>query len=68
MNLLGDEVKTGEAKKMKSFTCPSCGWTIKTPFGENDIIDHAILHSKNHHSGRLNQSNAEAVQKLIKDE
>ena len=35
--------------EMKSFTCPVCGWMVKSPWGENDIIDHANLHSKNHH-------------------
>lgn len=35
--------------EMISFTCPVCGWMVKSPWGENDIIDHANLHSKNHH-------------------
>ena len=35
--------------QMKSFTCPACGWSVKSPWGENDIADHANLHSKNHH-------------------
>jgi predicted small metal-binding protein len=35
--------------QMKTFTCPACGWTVKSPWGENDVADHANLHSKNHH-------------------
>ena len=62
-----NKTKIDETKKMKSFTCPSCGWTVISPFGDDDIIDHAILHSKNHHSGLLTQSNAETVKKRIKD-
>lgn len=59
--------KMNKTKKMKSFTCPTCGWTVITPFGEEDIIEHAILHSKQHHGGGLNRSNAEATKKNIKD-
>ena len=25
---------------MKGFTCPACGWNVKTTLGENDILDH----------------------------
>jgi hypothetical protein len=32
-----------------SFTCPKCGWTIKTPFGEEDNADHVKLHNAKHH-------------------
>ena len=35
--------------QMKTFTCPACGWTVKSPWGEDDIVEHANLHSKNHH-------------------
>ncbi len=61
------KTKVDEPKKMRSFTCPTCGWTVISPFGDDDIIDHAVLHSKNHHSGLLTQSNAESVKKRIKD-
>jgi hypothetical protein len=59
--------KKSEPVKMRTFTCPICGWTVTSPFGDDDIIDHAILHSKNHHSGLLTKSNAEAAKKRIKD-
>jgi hypothetical protein len=29
--------------KMKMFTCPGCGWTVKTPFGEDDIMEHSMM-------------------------
>ncbi len=52
--------------KMKMFTCPACGWTVKTPWGENDIMDHAMMHSKNHHTEMMNTPKSELM-KLIKD-
>ena len=27
--------------KMKTTTCPECGWTVKSPWGENDIVERA---------------------------
>lgn len=66
-NFLENQKKVNERKKMKSFTCPTCGWTVITPFGDDDIVEHAILHSKQHHSGGLTRSNVEAVKKRIKD-
>ena len=50
--------------QMKSFTCPACGWMVKSPWGENDIIDHANLHSKNHHPD-MPMSSAD-INKMIK--
>jgi hypothetical protein len=32
-----------------TFTCPKCGWTIKTPYGEEDNQDHIKLHNAKHH-------------------
>ena len=32
-----------------SFTCPKCEWTIKTPFGKEDLADHIALHNEKHH-------------------
>jgi predicted small metal-binding protein len=52
--------------KMKSITCPECGWTVKSPWGENDIIDHTMLHAKNHHPEFLKHSK-EDMKKMIKD-
>jgi len=52
--------------EMKMMTCPGCGWTIKTPFGENDVIEHAMLHAKNHHPEMKNTPKADLM-KMIKD-
>jgi hypothetical protein len=59
----GDRMSKG---KMKMFTCPGCGWTVKTPFGENDIAEHAMLHSKNHHPELMNMKK-EDLMKMVKD-
>ena len=53
--------------KMKSFACLTCGWTVKSPFGENDIIEHANLHANNHHLEMRNTPRAD-LEKLIKNE
>ncbi len=52
--------------KMKTTTCPECGWTVKSPWGENDVIDHMVLHVKNHHPEMLKHSK-EDMKKMIKD-
>ena len=52
--------------KMKMMTCPECGWSVKTPFGENDVIDHAMLHVKNHHPEMMKHDKAD-LKKMIKD-
>jgi hypothetical protein len=59
----GDRMSKG---KMKMFTCPGCGWTVKTPFGENDIAEHATLHAKNHHPEMMNMKK-EDLMKMVKD-
>ena len=33
-----------------SFTCPECGWTLKTPFGKEDAAQHVALHIDKHHN------------------
>jgi hypothetical protein len=40
---------------------------VISPFGDDDIMQDVILHSKNHHDGGVTQSNAEIVKKRIKD-
>ena len=52
--------------KMKTTTCPECAWTVKSPWGENDVIDHMVLHVKNHHPEMLKHSK-EDMKKMIKD-
>ena len=52
--------------KMKKFTCPGCGWTVKTPFGEDDIMEHSMMHAKKHHPEMVNTPKSE-LKKLIKD-
>jgi len=67
VNFLENKTHTDDTKKMRSFTCPTCGWTVISPFGDDDIMQDVILHSKNHHGGGVNQSNTEIVKKSIKD-
>ncbi len=31
------------------FTCPLCGWSVKSPFGAQDLEDHKKLHNAKHH-------------------
>jgi predicted small metal-binding protein len=52
--------------KMKMMTCPGCGWTIKSPYGENDIVEHAMLHAKSHHP-EMAKTKKEDLMKMIKD-
>lgn len=52
--------------KMKISTCPECGFTVKSPWGENDVIDHIMLHAKNHHPEMLKHDKAD-MKKMIKD-
>ncbi|MGD6807505.1 MAG: hypothetical protein ACQCN4_11170 [Candidatus Bathyarchaeia archaeon] len=33
-----------------SVTCPVCGFTLKTPFGEEDAKLHLKLHTEQHHN------------------
>jgi len=51
---------------MKMTTCPACGWTVKSPWGENDIMEHVMLHAKNHHPEMKNTPKAD-IMKMIKD-
>jgi hypothetical protein len=44
------EVKRLSKIAMNTFTCPKCGWTIKTPFGEDDNADQIKLHNAKHHN------------------
>lgn len=59
----GDSMSKG---KMKMFTCPGCGWTVKTPFGEDDIMEHSMMHAKKHHPEMVNTPRSE-LKKLIKE-
>ena len=52
--------------KLKTMTCPECGWTVKSPWGENDVMDHITLHAKNHHPEFLKHSK-EDMKRTIKD-
>ena len=40
-------------ESMTTFTCPECGWTIKTPFGRQDIEEHTTIHMQKHHRKTL---------------
>jgi hypothetical protein len=39
---------------------------VKSPWGENDVFDHAMLHEKNHHPEMLKHDKAD-LKKMIKD-
>ena len=52
--------------KMKMMTCPECGWTVKSPWGESDVMDHITLHAKNHHPEFLKHSK-EDMKRTMKD-
>ncbi len=49
--------------EMKTFTCQQCGWTVKTPFGDEDIAEHTRLHIEKHHS-----NSAARVSRITKSE
>jgi hypothetical protein len=36
----------------ETFTCPECGWTIKTPFGKEDLAEHIKIHVDKHHNDK----------------
>jgi hypothetical protein len=35
------------------FTCPECGFTVKTPFGAEDAAEHVKLHIDKHHNEKV---------------
>jgi hypothetical protein len=35
--------------KALQFTCPTCGWSVTTPFGEGDLTKHVMMHKEAHH-------------------
>ena len=45
--------------------CPACGWTLKTPKGEDDIVRHVRLHAENYHPEMKNASK-EDILKMVK--
>jgi hypothetical protein len=45
--LVGGELMSNV--EFASFTCPICGWTVKSPFGKEDLEDHKTLHNAKHH-------------------
>jgi hypothetical protein len=38
-----------ETARPASFTCPICGWTVKSPFGKEDVDEHVVAHNAKHH-------------------
>lgn len=40
-----------------TFTCPECGWIIKTPFGAEDAAEHTKLHIEKHHNESCKSKN-----------
>jgi len=39
-----------------SFICPICGFSIKTPFGVEDVAEHVKLHADKHHNDRVTRA------------
>jgi uncharacterized short protein YbdD (DUF466 family) len=35
--------------KALQFTCPTCGWSITTPGGMEDLQKHVMMHKDEHH-------------------
>jgi len=56
-----------EKRKMKVTTCPACGWTVKSPFGEDDVVEHVRLHAERHHP-EMKGAKREDIVKMIKVE
>ena len=52
--------------KIETMTCPECGWTVKSPWGENDVVDYMVLHVKSHHPEMMKHSKSD-MKKMIKD-
>jgi hypothetical protein len=36
-----------------SYTCPICGFSLKTPFGKEDAAEHVKLHADKHHNDKV---------------
>lgn len=64
--VFGEDVSFMSKGKMKMTTCPECGWTVKSPWEENDVVDHVMLHAKGHHPEML-KHNKEDFKKMTKD-
>lgn len=48
-----------------SFTCPVCGFSVQTPFGQEDAAEHVKLHVDKHHSDKVARARISKTQ-LIK--
>ncbi|HKZ95126.1 MAG TPA: DUF1059 domain-containing protein [Candidatus Bathyarchaeia archaeon] len=53
--------------KMLIATCPGCGWQLKTPKGENDVVKHVMLHAQDYHP-EMKNAKREDIVKMIKKE
>jgi predicted small metal-binding protein len=53
--------------KLKILSCPGCGWSVKTPHGEDDIVEHAMLHAKKHHPEMVKTTKRGDLVKMVKD-
>jgi hypothetical protein len=39
-----------------SFTCPVCGFSVKTPYGTEDAAEHVKLHVEKHHNDKVTRA------------
>jgi predicted small metal-binding protein len=49
----------------KRFTCPECGWTVQSVKGEENMMQHLIIHRDQHHD-KMNWSE-EDLKSMMKD-
>lgn len=52
--------------KMKVAVCPEDGFTVKSPFGQEDVIKHLRLHAEHH--PEMKNVKPDEFAKMIKDE
>jgi hypothetical protein len=49
-----------------SYDCPICGWTLKSPFGKEDLEACVACHNEKHHNKSLRMSRADLMEKIAK--
>ncbi len=65
MCLVFRQSKPKPESKMELFSCPDCGWSVKSPLGEKDILEHVDLHVRNHHPEAVAQVKREDLVNMI---
>jgi predicted small metal-binding protein len=47
------------------YTCPECGFSVRSPFGPEDVAEHVKLHAEKHHNDKVTKARITKTQ-LIK--